>query len=398
MRKISFTLLFILSIYGCQNPGTDQNDRSINPQSRSVSRSSPEWDNLFYRKTGWFGGDGIFCIPMDGREAIPATEDTESLWVFSDTLIGNIKGDSIENDGYVMIHNSIGFFKGRKPDKKNMEFYYPVDESGKPETLFHPQTPEAGEDNYLWLGDGFVNASVDSTLYIFAYRIRNTEGEFFNFEQLGVALIAIPRGSEPPFIDQKQYETPLFYPAENGKGDVTWGSGILVNTEEAGVPNPDGFIYVYGVQGMFKVLLAARVLPEDILNFEEYRFWNGKDWVEDKHEAKPILKGVSNEMSMSAVQDGRYVASYQSGIFAPDVAVQMATSPIGPFYPKKIIWSAPEVNEDLDYFAYNAKAHPHLAPSNKLLISYNLNSLDFFTDVLDDPNLYRPRFVEVDLD
>lgn len=387
-----------IAIVGCQSAAPEQADSTIVPSVKNISKVAPEWDNLFLRKSGWFGGDGIFCIPMDGREAVPATEDTESLWIFSDTLIGDIKGDSIANDGYVMIHNSLGFLKGNKPDKEHMEYYYPLDESGNPETLFHPQVAEAGDDEYYWLGDGFVNSSVDSTLYIFAYRIRNIEQDFFPFEQLGVSLIAIPRGSKPPFEDHKQYETPFFYPAPGGLGDVTWGSAILANTAAAGVPNPDGYIYVYGVQGFYKEMLVCRVLPVDIEDFDAYRFWNGASWTADKHEAKPILKGVSNELSMSAMQDGRYVIAYQNESLSPEVAVQLAKGPAGPFYPKKIVYSAPQVNEDLDYFAYNAKAHPHLAPSNKLLISYNMNSFDFFNDVLSDPNLYRPRFVEVDLD
>ncbi len=387
-----------IAFVSCQPAAPEQADQSIPQHSRNITTVAPEWDNLFLRKSGWFGGDGIFCIPMDGREAVSATEESESLWIFSDTLIGDIKGDSIANDGYVMIHNSVGFFKGNKPTMENMEYYYPMDEAGNPETLFHPEVAEAGEEDYYWLGDGFVNASVDSTLYIFAYRIRNIERDFFPFEQLGVSLIAIPRGSEPPFADQIQYETPFFYPAPGDLGDVTWGSAILANTKEAGVPNPDGYIYIYGVQGMFKELLVARVLPEDFVNFDAYRFWNGESWTADKNKATPVLKGVSNELSMSAMPDGRYVTAYQNGAITQEVAVQIAKSPVGPFFPKKVVYSAPQVNEDLDYFAYNAKAHPHLAPSNKLLISYNLNSFDFFVDVLHDPNLYRPRFVEVDLD
>ena len=27
-------------------------------------KSAPEWTQLFYRKDGWFGGDGIFSIPL----------------------------------------------------------------------------------------------------------------------------------------------------------------------------------------------------------------------------------------------------------------------------------------------------------------------------------------------
>jgi hypothetical protein len=33
---------------------------------------TPEWTELLKRKSGWFGGDGIFTIPLNGKEYIYA--------------------------------------------------------------------------------------------------------------------------------------------------------------------------------------------------------------------------------------------------------------------------------------------------------------------------------------
>jgi hypothetical protein len=87
-------------------------------------------------------------------------------------------------------------------------------------------------------------------------------GSFFEFEQTGVNLIAIPKGSKPPFKEQRQLETPFFFPLENWN-KVTMGSGILVNTEWAGAPKPDGYIYVMGVGGQNNGLVIARVKPKE---------------------------------------------------------------------------------------------------------------------------------------
>jgi hypothetical protein len=62
----------------------------------------------------------------------------------------------------------------------------------------------------------------------------------------------------------------------------------------------------------------------------------------------------------------------------------------------KEIWSCPEVDEDPYIFIYNAKAHPHLSTSEKLLISYNVNTFDFW-DHFTNADIYRPRFITLEL-
>src|SRR5690606_33950238 len=115
------------------------------------------------------------------------------------------------------------------------------------------------------------------TTYIFGYRIRNTGAKVFGFEEVGNTLIAIPKGSAPPFSDYRQFDTPL-YISKNDKQNGSFGAGILVNIELAGVPNPDGFIYVYGFVGSKKKVLVARVLPADFEDFEQWTYWDGAKW------------------------------------------------------------------------------------------------------------------------
>jgi len=43
-------------------------------------------------------------------------------------------------------------------------------------------------------------------------------------------------------------------------------------------------------------------------------------------------------------------------------------------------------------FVYNAKAHPHLSGMEDLLISYNVNTSDFF-ELFNNADSYRPRFI-----
>ena len=392
--KALMTLLLLLP-FSCASPGAaGKVEQDSQSPAKSLSSYATDCNELFFRTSGWFGGDGIFGIPLDGREFVEAGPQTRTLFIFSDSVVGKTKDGKVKSGDYKMIHNLVAYLDGSEPDPDKFHFYWPVGDDGKPTSLFSPQTPDTQSGDYYWLGDGFVNVDADSTLYIFAYRVRDVPtGGFFEFEQVGVSLIAIPPGSQPPFQEQRQLDTPFFYQLENGGGNVTYGSGIFANTASAGAPNPDGYIYVYGVAGPYLELRVARVRPESFEDFGAWRFWDGQSWVADKHSAKPVANSVSHELSFSPLPDGRYLLVHQKYGMLPEVAVQVAKSPVGPFFPAKDIWRCPEVDEDIDYFVYNAKAYPHLTKNGAMLASYNVNSFDFFTDILTDPQFCRPRFI-----
>jgi hypothetical protein len=295
-----------------------------------------------------------------------------------------------------MINNSVALLKGSKPDPEKINFFYNDQSSGKSGAIFVPNVPGVSPNEYYWLGDGFVNIDADSTIYIFAYRIINTEkkeGVLFNFKQLDLCLISIPKGSRPPFNDQKQVIFPFYHVSDTAQSPISFGSAIYVNTKSAGAPHPDGYIYVYGTKGGDKELMVARVQPENFPEFNKWRFWNGKSWTNSIDSTAAIARHVSNEMSISPLPNGKLLMTYHLRSIEPEVAIQVGDSPVGPFGPVQKIWHTDEINEDDDFFTYNSKAHPHLSPPGSVLISYNVNSFDFSNDIIDKPHLYRPRFL-----
>lgn len=391
---ISFAIANVL-FSGCQ----EEKKTQIKNKAQVTAVESTQWNRLFLKNSGWFGGDGIFGIPLDGKEFVPATDSTVTLFTFGDTMIGEHDGDTLLKEDFHMINNSVGILKGKKPDPNQITFHWKTTEDNTSLSLFKPETPNSKPDAYYWLGDGFVNTEVDSTLYIFAYpiQVKDTTGiGGFGFEQIGVNLLAIPAGSQPPFTNHKQIETPFF----DAEKQTSFGSAIYVNTKSAGAPNPDGFIYIYAVsnQDRVKGLMVARVLPKDFAVFGKWRFWDGDTWVSEMTKASFIAENVSNEMSVSPLSDGRILLTYQYFTMSPEVTIQLGKSLVGPFEERKTIYQTSENKENKSYFTYNAKAYPHLSSSDSLLVSYNVNSLDFFSDILGDPNLYRPRFLSVALD
>ena len=172
----------------------------------------------------------------------------------------------------------------------------------------------------------------------------------------------------------------------------------MANTEAAGAPDPDGYLYVYGVQNdTAKKLLVARVLPDEIADFGAWRFWDGEAWNESFDAAAPVADRISNELSVTPLRDGRYLLVYQRDSFAPWTSVQVGETPVGPWEEREDLYSCPEAAADpsRNAFCYNAKAHPHLSAPGELLVSYNVNTFDFFGDFFEDAGLYRPRFIRI---
>ena len=357
-------------------------------------QAAPEWDSLFKRSSGWFGGDGIFAIPLTGREHRKASAKDSTIILFSDTMIGQIKGDSLQ-PGYHMVHNSIANLIGGDPIEKNVSFHIRQDAEGRNKTLFSPNIDGATDMQYYWLGDGFLNLSTKKT-HIFAYLVEDhPEYELFTFDVEGAALITIPEGDVFPFPNSYQTRLPFFFKHDKQKFG-SFGAGILVNTTAAGAPNPDGFIYIYGVNDPNKQLLVCRVPSALFEDFSSWTFWDGATWNSDFKKSAAITQNVSNELSVSFLPDGRLLLVSQVGnLDKSSVGIRISQHFEGPFSPMREIWNCEEAMLEPEFIAYNAKAHPSLSAPGEILISYNVNSMAFWDQIEDHPHLYRPRFIKM---
>ncbi len=356
------------------------------------AEAAPEWTRLFERTSGWFGADGIFSIPLSGVDKNNNAGNDSTLLLFSDTYIGEVKDGKPVHD--TMVNNTIAYLKGNNPDVSNIHFYYNKDSKGKPVSFFTPQTSTAAKPQLFWLGDGFINKEMSNTMYIFGYKVERTGAGVFDFIEPDVSLIAIPKNSQPPFAHQRQIATPLHI--KNALGEGNMGAGILVNTTWSGAVNPDGYVYVYGCIGADKNLIAARVKPRDFEKMSAWRYWNGTAWSENKDDMKPVTNSVSNELSVTPMQNGKYILVFQVMGLSDKVGVRIGDSPVGPFSDIIEVWKAPEWQKGL--WTYNAKAHPNLSKPGELLISYNTITPDFWNDIQKDATIYHPRFIKLKFD
>ena len=353
---------------------------------------APKWTALFKRQSGWFGGDGIFSLSKTGIRSKKQPIETVAFY-FSDTFVGEVKG-SKPLPGYKMVHNSYALVDGYDESKIGLDFIYKTDNYGEPVSLFDLDPKKNSEDLFFWLGDGFINKENNSAIYIFAYHVKWTGKNVFDFTEPDVSIIKIE--DKDKFMEGKYKILPTPFHIEHPiLGYVNLGAGIFVNTKWAGAPLPDENIYVYGCLGKDKNLVVARVAASKFESFSDWEYWDGVVWQDDKTKIRPITNRVSNELSIMAMKDGRYLLTFQLDGLSDRVACRVGESPVGPFGEVTELFVTPESKQGL--FTYNAKAHPVLSTDERILISYNTISYDFWNDIEKNAHIYRPRFIYLNL-
>jgi len=379
---LPLSLLLCSALAACQAPPPSAPPFTV--------EAAPEWDALFDTTSGWTGADGIYAIPLDGDDRPGGLDRSDTLFVFSDTFIGDVTPQGTRENAK-LVNNSLGFLPaGGFP--QGMRFYW--DDSGpEPAAVFVPTTPHNEAGDWYWLADGIA---LGDTVHLFAQRMRSAPGApGFGFARSGVARLDLPLAHPWDIQATTQHETPLALPERPGHGEAFFGAGILANTAAAGAPYPDGYIYIYGLEEnpLNKQLLAARVRPPDFTDFQQWRYWNGGAWVADIREAAVQTGRLSNELSVTPMPDGRYALLFQLDTLSGVTAMKIGDSPVGPWGPKIDLWTA-VTPPGIDVFTYNAKAYPHLSAPGTLLVSYNINAVDFW-DHFRYADIYRPRFFRI---
>lgn len=107
----------------------------------AVVSSEHEWDELFDRRNGWVGADGIFSIPADGVDRYTRAGARDTVLLFSDTFIGSVDLSG-RRRGNHMINNSIAMLSGVTPDPSRIQFVWGIDGSYSLDSVFSPVYPD----------------------------------------------------------------------------------------------------------------------------------------------------------------------------------------------------------------------------------------------------------------
>lgn len=357
------------------------------------AESAPEWDALFNRNSGWTGADAGYSIPLSGVDSPQESNNGQTLFLYGDTFIGEVDSTGHRYDATI-VRNTYAILEGSQPLAEQITFFWETGDNGQPAGVFIPNTPNSNPDNWYWPMDGIL---LNDTIYVFTLRMKLGElGELFPFEVAGISLISFTIDSVQGIISYEEIDTPLYYKNEEEGWDIVLGQAVMPMTEQSGNPNPDGYIYIYGPRSGFlkKDLVAGRVLPENLTDFSKWEFWDGETWSSEIQNCASITRFISQEFSVTPINNGKFLLVFQINNL---VAIRTAENPSGPFdIIYRAIWDCPEVEEDIDIYVYNAKAHPHLSKPKELLISYNVNTFNFL-DHFTNAGIYRPRFITLQI-
>lgn len=358
-----------------------------------------DWTALFDRagsRSGWLAADGIYSVALNGKDSLSsAAPSTKTLFFFSDTILGtaNSAGTITQYNG--MANHTAAVLDGDLPDSSKIRFYHGL--KGNMALSGNLNLFNEGQ----WLFDCFVQ---DGALYALAFSQRDWKPS-----QIDLIKIPLAEDGTPQFNKFKRTRNVTALLKKLDNFDYAYGMGVHCNTESAGAPDPDGYIYIYGYRDNFaafsqKDLIVSRIHEDDFPDFQKLRYWDGRDWVEDIEKSALILERVSCEVSVTPVTvgpyKGKYIAVYTQDVQSDRIMYAIGDSPVGPFDTPVQCYTVPETGDPAvggkgTLYTYNAKAHPHISPAGTLLISYNVNvnGDDHARNTAD----YRPRFLSLDL-
>jgi len=333
---------------------------------------APDLDELFERNDGWIGADGAYSV---------AFSPTRTLWLFSDTWVGKIK-DGRRTDATV-VNNSIGV---QEVARGRVAYSNARGSDGKPRATIVP-TDGRG---WFWLQAGVADGN---RLSLFLNQVEKTDDKsVFGFHSIGLWLGTVANADQSPEswrVEQVKMPNVMFTKDRT----LVWGAAALRVGDD---------LYVYGIDEQHgsgrpkRQMVAARVPAASISDFSTWRYLHNGEWSADFHAATPLASDFASEFSVTTFGK-RYLAVYTERGLSSRIMGRLADHPFGPWSASAVLYECPEMGHDKNLFCYAAKAHPALSSEKELVISYVVNSFDFW-QVARDAKLYWPRFVRVTLD
>ncbi|MCX2970973.1 MULTISPECIES: DUF4185 domain-containing protein [Streptomyces] len=409
-------VLLVLTVPGDDGPDAPPARAACEPLSVTGWRPAPELTAEFARYgddntrlDDWTGGDGSRSVPLpDGR----------TLWLSADTFLDRVHPEAafggpsrdpspvwVRNAGLVMSPDGTlertllgpgpgALFPGLADPDGGEVWRWPV------QGVVEPREPGAAERVVrvlLW------QRGTGTGPWVFGVP-RATEVATLRLPELTVE--SIRSIDVPPSAD----------PAER----VLYGTSAV----RAGA-----WTYVFGADertahGRAARAHVARVPLGRLADRAAWRYWDGHAWQADPARAAPLPVGARPAHEPRRGASNTYTVARHGGTWlllttdagGPDgrglttVTSYWACAPQGPWHgPSDVLEPPlPEGGEQAGAVAYNPQLHPALGPGREhgtepapggggLVLGYDVNVVGSTAAVQRDVELYRPRFVRLDL-
>jgi fibronectin type 3 domain-containing protein len=322
-----------------------------------------QWNTYGNQGGHWTGGDETVSVALpDGRIA----------WLFSDTFLGTVNSDYSRPANTPLIHNCIVVQQGSTLTTLT------GGTASAPTSLVGAATDGNANDAGYWVDDAFV---FNNQLEVFYTHYQHTGSGTLDIKQVATAIAVF---SLPALSLQSLTQL-------NVGASLKWGTAVLDQSD---------YTYVYGAEdaGANKYLHLARAPHGQVLSAgsnptSAWQFWTGSGWSSSESNSTRIMSGVGDGFSVAKINQQYVLVTQDTNlIFNPNLAAYTATTPMGPFGNQAYLYKTPEATGN--DITYDARLHTELGSATKLVISYNVNSLQA-SDNYADVRIYRPRFIDV---
>ena len=333
----------------------------------SLTLAQDRFDKFNDVENGWCASDATISLPLP---------DGKTLWLFGDSFIGEKTGTfSINPSRSHMINNSVVL-----EDESSLTAHYQG-------TLANPSSFIPADGNaFFWPEHAVIE---NDTLKVFAVRVTyfNNNNPGFNFK-VGTSFIAYYK------YPGLEYITTRNIPSLTDTA-MRFGACIVRSGE---------FTYIFGVKDTtsgnmtWPLLYLARV--KQTVD-EPWEFYAGSDtWSEDCRNARPLGDRPMSESFYVYEKDGKFYLIMHEIWLVGKLYILEADKITGPWNRassggKETLFAIIKPYPNL--ITYNLFAHPQFNNDGKILISFNVNTSDFFS-IYSDTRNYRARFYWLDVE
>lgn len=323
------------------------------------------YNNYLTRYSGWNGGDGCVTTLLPNNDV---------LWSFQDSFFGDITADRARKDN-VFVRNA-GFIEAGRSTSSYHQLN-PIGSDGKAKTWVLVPGATDGDKDLYWGGPAQV---IGNEVQMLMGHMHLNAGNALEHQSTDVVVFSLPGVQQNRAIQQKF------------TGALSFDASIFKAN--------DGYTYMYATQSFgicASYLYVARAANHDITG--DWEFYTKTGWTK----TAPAVADLQAILTSNATQpnvfekNGKFYLVSQASCYGQDINIWEGPSPAGPFTNQRTIYRVPDKYNGTEILTYNAVVHHALSRHGELVISYNINPLDFWSN-FNNPgsaDRYRPWFVRV---
>jgi hypothetical protein len=320
-----------------------------------------DYNDYYTRFSGWTGGDGVYSTLLP---------DNRIFWSFGDSFYGTVEPDRTRvGDKNVFVRNAVLI-----QDGEGFDNFTSLNEGSLTTTkTFLPYKDAKEDEHWYWPADATVH---NGKLQLLMSHMEKTGSDMWAFRHAStdLAIYSLPDFALEKVIHDKYV------------GETMVGAALL---------EADGYTYIYNTSHGFLTtdVQVARVQGGNLE--ATWQYWNGTTWGSQPNNYA-IYKDASDMFSVFKEGDKYYLLTQEVNL-GRKLFIAESGSPTGPFTNRKTLYSIPREHGSGDMFSYNAVAHPELSRNSELMISYSINTHDFFSNFGSpgSADRYRPYFIRI---